>query len=152
MLNLDLRLYILLVLFIGCTSTEVRYSCHCDNGTEKPIYFHNWEANDFRSISSLQLVEVVGYYRFGSEESAIYKDRSSFEKHIKSNAVWLTFDGSCLLGQDSARKFLIKSPKELSRITGKKITVLGVIDTTNTGHLNQYKATIGKICLFQYED
>lgn len=138
-------------LLSGCKTFETKYSCKCNSGNVPKAVLSDGEFKNFNNQEG-RLVKIEGFYRFSSEESAIYKDYSSFRKSDQRNAIWLTFNRSCLLDQDSAKMFLIKSPEELLRITGKKVIVWGELDYANTGHLNLYKAAITKICLFKYED
>ena len=144
-------MFYLLLLLSSCKTVKTEYSCPC-NEEEAPVsVLNNGEFKNFNSKGG-RLVKIEGFYSFSFEESAVYKDYTSLKNSDNGNAVWVTFDGSCLLSQDTAKKFLIQSPDELKRITGKKITVWGMLDYSNTGHLNQYKAAITKICLFRYED
>ena len=136
----------------GCHSKETVFSCTCTNQDLKAINVYRWQVGNADNLNHQQLVEVEGFYRFGSEESAIYRNKASLDKLEKSEALWLTFNESCLLAQSEAKRMLIKSPKELARITGKKIVVRGILNKANTGHLNQYKGTIFKICYFKYID
>jgi hypothetical protein len=145
------RLFYFLILLGSCKTVETKYSCPCDEGNAPVTVLNDGKYMEFETQVG-RLVKIEGYYSFSFEESAIYQDYTSLKKSDRGKAVWVTFDGSCLLNQDIARKLLIQSPDELKKITGKKITVWGILDYGNTGHLNQYKAAITKICFFRYEE
>ena len=87
-------------------------------------------------------IEVEGIYKWGSEESAIYKN--TYNSH-KAQAIWIEFGEKDSL-VDASGKVLLATQEEFNKIIGKRILIRGKVDVENKGHLDQYKVAIMNIC------
>ena len=79
-----------------------------------------------------QYIETTGKFYQGFEEFAIYTDKSLLTGESKQ--FWLGIDKE--LNIDNA---------SFDKMNGKRVTIKGIIDTTDKGHLSSYLATISKI-------
>ncbi|MBS1511877.1 MAG: hypothetical protein JST86_13605 [Bacteroidetes bacterium] len=90
--------------------------------------------NNYKSYHG-QIIETTGRFYQGFEEFAIY-GRKPFFKQRKG--FWLEEDLN--LKDDSAF---------FEKINGQMITIKGVVDTTQKGHLGMYVAEIRRIYFFE---
>lgn len=147
------RLSILILLVMAITAQS------CNNG--KKVYKSNCDTgNNFKHIGFTQLmdslsyyngryIEVTGKYEEGKEQSALFND-SLMMDHSVTNALWVDFSPDCPLYLAGTRTGLFEySDGQFTVISGKTITIRGRLDTRSKGHLNQYKATIGRLSLIR---
>ena len=95
---------------------------------------------DSKFAMDKQLIEVTGYISWGTEEMALGVNRN--EKRKKS-MMWIDFRSSLV---DSLE---LNAPSDISifqNLNGKKVTVRGIYNANQHGHLEQYAATINNIC------
>lgn len=76
-------------------------------------------------------IETTGTFRQAFEEFAIYTDTNIMGE---SGSFWLDTNSDLQI-----------NTKAFDSMNDKKITIKGMVDTTNKGHLNSYLAVIGKI-------
>lgn len=129
--------------FVGCNSdkkfSKIYISDYC-NESFKNVSFKS--TTDSASFYDGQLVEMTGYYNWGTEESAIsLKKYSGIESRI-----WTEFSKVIA---DSLEEN--KSPNEnvFEEMQGKKITIRGTLEAGRGGHLGQYACSIKYICYLE---
>jgi hypothetical protein len=143
------KMLVLPALFTALMCQSCRY--------EKKVYKSN--CNDeraFKRIGFKQLmdsldnydqkyIEVSGTYEEDKELSALYND-SLFVDHSSKNALWVDFSQECPLYLTGTHKGLFEyNDGKFTQLDNKTITVRGVIDTHNKGHLKKYRATIERV-------
>jgi len=126
---------------------------------EKKVYQSDCNARqDFKRVSFKQLmdsldtydqqyIEVYGKYEEDKGVSALIND-SLFVDHSNTNALWVDFSQECPLYLTGTRKGLFEyNDGQFTQLNNKSITIRGVIDLHNKGHLKKYKATIERVSL-----
>lgn len=134
--------------FLFMTTIIVFISCGYNSDKNKIISTPNCDnPSRYISFSSLidsaqslhgNFIETEGYYEWAIEKSALSKSNGSDEKKI-----WLNFDAA--FWNDSSGV----SPDNF-KIENKRITVKGIIDTSDHGHLGQYVFTLKQVCFIEW--
>jgi hypothetical protein len=126
---------------------------------EKKVYQSNCNAEqDFKQVSFRQLmdsletydqqyIEVYGKYEEDKGLSALVND-SLFVDHSAKNALWVDFSQECPLYLIGTHKGLFEyNDGQFTQLNNKSITIRGVLDLHNKGHLKKYRATIKRVSL-----
>ena len=124
---------------------------------EKKVYQSDCNARqDFKRVSFKQLmdsldtydqqyIEVYGKYEEDKGVSALIND-SLFVDHSNTNALWVDFSQECPLYLSGTHIGLFEyNDGQFTQINNKSITIRGVIDLHNKGHLKKYKASIERV-------
>mgnify|MGYP001017863472 CR=1 FL=1 len=93
-------------------------------------------AKNYKSYQG-QYIETTGIFYLGFEEFAIYTDKNILTG--EAEGFWLGTDHQLNINNVPFDKMI-----------GKRVTIKGKIDTTHTGHMNSYLATIDKIYFWKY--
>lgn len=83
-----------------------------------------------------QYIETTGKFHVAFEEFAIYGDKNLISGEAK--AFWLDTDEDLNIDYSS-----------FDKMNSKRVTIKGLIDTTDKGHLSSYLATISRIYFWQ---
>ncbi len=128
----------------SCKSDKKIYQSACNDGLSyKRITFS-------RLIDSIdhydqQFVEIIGTYKEGKGESALFND-SLFVDHSSQHAIWVNFSQDCPLYLKGTHQGLFEyADGNFTRINNKTITIRGKIDVRHKGHLGSYRATIDRV-------
>lgn len=116
------------ILFTACNVQKTDGSVLClDNTT-----IHSVPRLSFKDLYTSKEVDgktvsLAGFFSYNFEDIALYPNRSNLDQ----KGVWLVFDDK-LLQNDSL----------LTKLNGKMVTVIGVIDLSKKGHLSSYFCTL----------
>ncbi len=138
-----LCLVIMLVSITRCTvnnKVTLIYKGSCEQNQQIKVTIDNL-LNDPSQYDSKE-IEITGIYKWGSEESAIYRTRSS----SRSNSLWINFGEINSLIEEKSGKALLGSKQEHDKIINKKVTIRGLFDPSYKGHLDKYPGAIINIC------
>jgi|GEM_PF-6146032 len=94
-------------------------------------------ADNYKSFHG-QYIETTGTYYGGFEDFALYTNKNWITREAK--AFWLNLHYDLHIDHASYTK-----------MSGRRITVKGLMDTTSQGHLNSYLATITHIYYWKAE-
>lgn len=87
-------------------------------------------------------IELIGYYKYSFEESALYS--SSFSNDSKG-AVWISFHKDIPLINSLTGANLYDSYKEFEKISNRRIRVKGKFNVKLKGHLNDYYGELNNV-------
>jgi len=88
--------------------------------------------------------EIIRFFHGGFEKSAIYSRQSSFNE---SRAIWLNFSEFDSLYRIDSTEIGFDYAK-LDDFSSYHIRIVGIFDSADRGHLDQYAGTLKNICLF----
>lgn len=129
----------------------------CSSKSQKKIFKSN--CNDNRKFITVgfeqlmdslanydqQYVEVLGRYEEGRERSALVSD-SLLADHTNANALWVDFSQDCPLYLSGTHKGLFEFSNDgFTRLKNKTITIRGMVNLRNKGHLQQYKGAMERV-------
>lgn len=137
-----------LLIFISCAQkSKDLYKSTCDKGKT----YQKINLNDLlKNINNFQgkYVEIEGLYKGGFEESALHASNN------EEGVLWVNFDyyvSKCPLVSPKGNIDLFGKEQVYKKIYDKNLILHGKINTTDKGHLSQYKATIEEITLVSIE-
>lgn len=138
------QLFVVL-LFWSCTSNtnipRVYNSENCQQQIKKVDFK---KLLDSLAFYNNRYVEVSGIFICGPEESALYDFRMD-----KNSSIWLEFDPKLSRREKDSTIFLLPSFEEYRKLCNKKIIIKGLVDTSDHGHLGQYKVGLENVCYLQ---
>lgn len=134
------------ILFQACDHEKKIYKSDCNiNKTFKRTTFKH--LMDSIDTYDQKYVEISGKYLEDKELSALFND-SLFVDHSEENALWVDFSQECPLYLTGTRQGLFEyNDGSFTRLNNKAITIRGLIDVHNKGHLKKYKAAIERVSL-----
>jgi hypothetical protein len=143
---LVLLLLLVIILFQSCSHEKKTYKSDCNIDKDfKRITFK--QLMDSTANYDRQYVEVSGKYLEDKELSALFND-SLFVDHSDNNALWVDFSQECPLYLTGTHQGLFEyNDGSFTRLNNKAVTLRGLIDVHNKGHLKKYKATIERVSL-----
>ncbi|MGZ3766447.1 MAG: hypothetical protein ACXVB0_23285 [Mucilaginibacter sp.] len=130
----------------SCGRSKKIFKSDCNDGKAfKQVSFKH--LMDSLGDYDQKYVEVSGKYEEDKELSALYND-SLFVDHSNKNALWVDFSQECPLYLAGTHTGLFEyNDGQFTQINNRSVTIRGLIDLHNKGHLKQYKATIERISL-----
>ena len=141
-MKLSIFLFLLIMsVLTGCDSGRTRiYSTNDCTENYQRVNF-NLIMNSAEKYDS-SFVEITGFYYLGFEASVISNSKTG---QNEKSMIWVDFRSSLI---DSLEK---NSNDEhvFEKISGKKIKIIGRVDSKAHGHLDQYAATIEQICYLE---
>jgi len=143
-----LALLVLLTSMIcpSCDHEKKIYKSDCNNekAFKRTTFKHLMDSID---TYDQKYVEVSGKYLEDKELSALFND-SLFVDHSDKNALWVDFSQECPLYLTGTHQGLFEyNDGSFTRLNNKTITIRGLIDVHNKGHLKKYKASIERVSL-----
>ena len=139
-----LPVLLMLVLLQSCSHEKKIYKSNCndDKSFTRITFKHLMDSLD---DYDQQYVEVSGKYIEDKDLSALFND-SLFVDHSNKNALWVDFSQECPLYLSGTHIGLFEyNDGQFTQINNKSITIRGIIDLHNKGHLKKYKATIERV-------
>ena len=131
-------LVLTLVIYSCKTSPKLTFRVTNLDTTIKAVKISISELADNYKKYQGQYIETTGKFYQGFEEFAIYTEKNLLTG--ESQQFWLGTD----------KDLNIDNPS-FDKMNGKSVTIKGIIDTTDRGHLNSYLATITKIYFWQQQ-
>ena len=93
-----------------------------------------------------KIIETIGLYYTGFEESAIYINNGGVRRKESKQALWITFNNEYYPLIDSKTGVnLLSSYQTIEKINGKKIKVKGKFNPTSKGHLSMFFGSIENV-------
>jgi hypothetical protein len=145
------KLPVLLVLLtsmmcLSCSHHKKVFKSDCDDDKAfKQVSFNH--LMDSLDDYDQQYVEVSGKYEEDKELSVLVND-SLFVDHSNKNALWVDFSQECPLYLSGTHTGLFEyNDGQFTQINNKSITIRGMIDLHNKGHLKKYRAAIERVSL-----
>jgi hypothetical protein len=132
----------------SCTGGKKTYKSNCDaNITFKRVGFT--QLIDSIQNYDHQYVEVIGTYKEGNEQSALFND-SLFVDHSNIHALWINFSQDCPLYLSGTHTGLFEANDgQFTSINNKRVMIRGRVDLHNTGHKKQYKGCIDRVSFIE---
>ena len=133
---------------VGCTSHKsisTIYTTNDWNQKFQPISFKALADSAF--IYDGHFVEISGYYYWGTEVSAISRQKG---EHEIENMIWVDLDPDLATIKGNDTVFLFRPLKEYDKIKRKRIKIRGKIDSSNHGH--GWVAYINFVCYVELLD
>lgn len=134
------RIIFLLIGMYGlnsCRSTSKQtYLVKQINDSIVPVKISITDLAKFYKFYDGKYIETTGMFSGGFEDVAIYSKKSLFVK--ESKGFWLEIPSD-----------LGVSPGELIKMSGKQITIKGMVDASSKGHMSAYYATIKAIYFWE---
>ena len=145
-----LLLALSLSLFLqSCSHGTKQFKSNCDADKEF-VHISFKQLMDSLPDYDQQYVEVSGKYEEDKEVSALICD-SLLADHSSKNALWVNFSQDCPLYLTGTHEGLFEyTDNGFTQLKDKAITIRGMVDMRNKGHLKQYKATIDRVSLVKY--
>jgi hypothetical protein len=142
------RILPLLVLLGACAKQKKVFQSDCNISKDyKKIAFTEL-VNHIEKYDK-QYVEVSGKYKEGNEQSALFND-SLFSSHDLHDAMWVDFSQDCPLYLPGTHIGLFTyNDGQFIRMNKRKVTIRGVVDASDKGHLKQYKGTIDRVSFIE---
>lgn len=107
------------------------------DSTQTPIRISIFDlVNDIRVYDS-KFIETTGFLSNNFEDFAIYTNRVPLSETHKG--FWIELNPALKISEES-----------LEKLNGKKVTIKGVVDISDKGHLSSYVATIKGIYHISY--
>ncbi|SCW61059.1 hypothetical protein [Mucilaginibacter sp. NFR10] len=143
-----LRILPLLVLLGACAKQKKVFQSDCNSSKDyKKISFT--ELASHIEKYDKQYVEVSGKYKEGNEQSALFND-SLFSSHALHNAIWVDFSQDCPLYLPGTHIGLFTyNDGQFIGMNKRKVTIRGVVDASDKGHLKQYRGTIDRVSFIE---
>jgi len=91
------------------------------------------------------IVDVIGEYNNGFEESGLYLSKIAFSNSEKNKALWISFNNEYYPLLSKSKVNLLDSYSEFEKISGKKVRVKGKFTLQSKGHLSKYVGTIENV-------
>jgi hypothetical protein len=138
----------LLLAFTSCSKHKQVFQSDCNAGINyKKVSFT--ELIKHAEKYQHQYIEVAGKYQEGFEQSALYNGKL-FADHSNQNALWIDFSQDCpLLISGTHIGLFTYNNGQFTQINNRPVTIRGIIDVKDKGHLNQYRATIDRVSFIE---
>lgn len=93
-----------------------------------------------------KIIETIGVYQTGFEESAIYVNNSNIKRKETKQALWITFNNNYYPLIDSKTGVnLLDSYQTIEKINGRKIKIKGRFNPTSKGHLGMFFGSVENV-------
>lgn len=143
--------FLIIIFFVSCSGKSESYESRCD----KDNVYLKVEMSDL--LADVQryhgkYIEVMGIYKSGSEESALY-DSGFFKRKDPGFGLWIAFDSfilKCPLLSKSQVNLFSKSEK-YKNMFDKTVKFHGRVDVKQKGDLSQYKASLQDVTMVVIE-
>ncbi|MEO3404682.1 hypothetical protein AAFN85_12320 [Mucilaginibacter sp. CAU 1740] len=140
--------YVWPLLFVSCSKHKQAFQSDCNIGI-------NYKKVSFTELISHiekyqhQYIEVSGKYQEGFEQSALYNGKL-FADHSNQNALWIDFSQDCPLYIAGTHIGLFTyNNGQFTQIKNQPVTIRGIVDIKDKGHLNQYRATLDRVSFIE---
>jgi hypothetical protein len=143
-----LRILPLLVLTASCAKQKKIFQsdCNISKGYKKVAFT---ELVSHIEKYDKQYIEVSGKYKEGFEQSALFND-SLFTSHDLKDALWVDFSQDCPLYLPGTHIGLFTyNDGQFTQMNKRKVTIRGVVDASDKGHLAQYRGTIDRVSFIE---
>lgn len=143
--------FLIVIFFVSCSRKSESYESRCD----KDNVYHKVEMSDLLADVKRydgKYIEVMGIYKSGSEESALY-GRVFFKSKDPGFGLWIEFDVfilRCPLLSKSQVNLFGKAEK-FKNMFDKTVKFHGRVDVKRKGHLSQYKASLQDVTMVVIE-
>lgn len=138
-------LFVCLILSQSCSETKMRtvYSSDVKDSSQVVDLEQLLKNPD---IFKNKIIETVGIFQTGFEESAIYIDNSSLKRKKTNQALWMTFNEDYYpLINNKTGLNLLDSYQSIEKIQGCKIKVRGKFNLNSKGHLGLFFGSIENV-------
>ncbi|AYL96887.1 hypothetical protein [Mucilaginibacter celer] len=143
-----IRILPVLVMLASCSKHKQAFQSDCNTGTVyKKVSFT--ELVNHVAKYQHQYIEVSGKYKEGFEQSALFNG-GFFSDHSNAKALWVDFSQDCPLYIPGTHIGLFTyNNGQFTQINNRPVTIRGIVDVNDKGHLNQYRATIDRVSFIE---